>query len=105
MRIKDEDIFKTTFRTYYGHYEFVVIPFRLTNTPTSFMCLINSILHIYLDKFVGIFIDSILIYSKNKQEHEEQLKIILQVLREQQMFAKFSKCDFFKDMIQYLGHT
>ena len=83
VRIKDEDIFKTAFRTRYGHYEFVVMPFGLTNTPTTFMCLMNSILSNYLDKFVVGFIDDILIYSKNKQEHGEHLKIILQVLREQ----------------------
>ena len=69
------------------------------------MCLMNSILSKYLDKFVPVFIDNILIYSKNKQEHEEHLKIILQVLRGQQLCAKFSKCDLFKDIIQYLGHV
>ena len=69
------------------------------------MCLMNSIISSYLDKFVVIFIDDILIYLKNKQEHEEHIKIILQVLREQQLYAKFSKCDFFKDGIQYLGHV
>ena len=77
--------------------------FLLTNAPATFMCLMNSILSNYLDKFVVVFIDDILIYSKNEHEHEEHLKIILQVLREQQLYAKFSKCDFFKDMIQYLG--
>ena len=69
------------------------------------MCLMNNVLSKYLDKFVVVFIDDILIYSKNKQEHEEHLKIILQVLREQQLFSKFNKCDFFKDRIQYLGHV
>ena len=69
MQIKDEDNFKTSFKTYYGPYEFVVMPFGLTNTPTAFMCLMNSILSNYLDKFVVVFIDDILIYSKNKQEH------------------------------------
>ena len=65
----------------------------------------NNILSNYLDKFVVVFIDDILIYSKNEQEHKEHLKIVLQVLREQQLYAKFSKCDFFKDKIQYLGHV
>ena len=102
VQIKDGDIFKTAFRTYYGHYEFVVMPFGLTNAPPAFMCLMNSILSNYLDKFVVVFIDDILNYSKNEQEHKEHLKIILQVLREQELYAKFSKCDFFKDRIKYL---
>ena len=105
VRIKDEDIFKTAFRTRYGHYEFVVMPFGLTNAPAVFMCLMNNIMHKYLDKFVVVFIDDILIYSKNEAEHKEHLRIVLQELREQQLFAKFSKCDFFKDEIQYLGHV
>ena len=93
------------FRTRYGHYEFVVIPFGLTNALAVFMCLMNNVFHKYLDKFVVVFIDDILIYSKTKEEHEEHLKIILQVLSEQQLFSKFSKCDFFKDIILYLGHV
>jgi hypothetical protein len=105
VRIKDEDIYKTTFRMRYGHYEFVVIPFGLTNAPASFMCLMNSILSKYLDKFVIVFIDDILIYSKNEQEHEEHLRIVLQILREKKLYAKLSKCDFYKDKIQYLGHV
>ena len=106
VQIKDEDIFKTTFRTRYGHYEFVIMPFGLTNAPTIFMCLINNVMHKYLDKFVVVFIDDILIYSKSEElEHKEHLKIVLQELREHQFFAKFSKCDFFKDKIQYLGHV
>ena len=71
VRIKDENIFKTTFRTRYGHYEFIVMPFRLTNAPAVFMCLMNNVLHKYLDNFVVFFIDDILIYSKTKEEHEE----------------------------------
>jgi hypothetical protein len=80
VRIKDEDIHKTTFRTRYGHYEFVVVPFGLTNAPTTFMCLMNSVLNKYLDKFVLVFVDDILVYSKTKEEHEEHLKMVLQVL-------------------------
>ena len=81
VQIKDEDIFKTAFRTWYGHYEFIVMPFGLTNSHPVFMCLMNNVLHKYLDKFVVVFIDDISIYSKTKEEHEEHLKIILQVLR------------------------
>lgn len=105
VRIKDEDIFKTSFRTRYGHYKFVVMPFGLKNAPASFMCLMNSILSKYLDKFVIVFIDDILIYSKNEQEHEEHLRIILQFMREHQLYAKFSKWEFFQNKIQYLGHV
>ena len=82
---KDEDIFKNSFRTCFSHYEFVVMPFGLRNVPATFMCLMNNILINYLDKFVFIFIDDMFIYSKNKQEHEEHIKIILQVLREEQL--------------------
>ena len=81
------------------------MPFGLTNAPVVFMCLRNNVLHKYLDNFVVVFIDDILIYSKTKEEHEEHLKIILQVLRGHQLYAKFSKCDFFKDKIQYLVHV
>ena len=105
VRIKDEDIFKTTIRTRYVHYEFVVMSSRLTNAPAVFMCLMNNIMHKYLHNFVVVFIDDILIYSKTEEEHKEHLKIVLQELWEQQLFAKFSKCDFFKDEIQYLGHV
>ena len=98
VRIKDEDIFKLAFRTQYGHCKFVVMPFELTNAPAVFMCLTNNVIHKYLDKFVVVFIDDILIYSKT-EEHKEHLKIVLQELRDHQLFAKFSKCDFFKDKI------
>jgi hypothetical protein len=97
VQIKDEDIHKTTFRTRYGHYEFVVVPFGLTNAPTTFMFLMNNVLNKFLDKFVLVFIDDILIYSKRREEHEEHLKSVLQVLREHKLYAKFSKCDFFKN--------
>ena len=81
------------------------MPFGLTNAPAVFMCLMNNIMHKYLDKFVVVFIYDILIYSKNEAEHKEHLPIVLQELREKQFFAKFSKCDFFRDEIQYLGHV
>eukprot|EP00253_Pinus_taeda_P014522 PITA_14522 len=105
IRIKEEDITKTAFRTRYGHYEFVVLPFGLTNAPATFMCLMNSVFHKFLDKFVLIFIDDILIYSRSRKEHEENLRVVLQTLREHQLYANFCKCDFFKEEIQYLGHV
>ena len=80
------------------------MPFGLTNAPAKFMCMMNNIFSKYLDKFVLVFIDDILVYSKNKEEHEEHLHIVLRVLREHQLYAKFSKCDFYKPQIQYLGH-
>jgi len=83
----------------------VVLPFGLTNAPATFMCLMNSVFHGFLDKFVLIFIDDILIYSRSRKEHEEHLRLVLQTLREHQLYAKFSKCDFFKEEIQYLGHV
>ena len=81
------------------------MPFWLANAPDVFMCLTNNVLHKYLDKFAVVFIDDIRIYSKSKEEHKEHLKIVLQELREHQLYAKFSKCYFFKDKIQYLGHV
>ena len=103
-RIKDEYIHKTALRTRYGHYEFVVVPFGLKNTLATFMCLMNSVFSRYLDKFVLVFLNDILIYSKNEKEHEEHLRLTLQLLREHHLYAKLSKCDFYKDRIQYLGH-
>lgn len=101
---QEEDIRKTAFRTRYGHYEFTVVPLGLTNTPTTFMCLMSGIFRKYLDKFVTVFLDDILIYSKSEEEHEEHLRIALQVLRENQLYAKLSKCSFYQKQNQYLGH-
>ena len=99
VRIRDEDIHKTAFCMRYDHYQFVVMPFGLTNAPANFMCMMNNIFSKYLDKFVLVFIDDILFYSKSKDEHEEHLFILLWVLREHQLYAKFSKCDFYKPQI------
>ncbi|GKA10235.1 putative reverse transcriptase domain-containing protein [Tanacetum coccineum] len=105
LRVRDEDIPKTAFRTRYGHYEFQVMPFGLTNAPAVFMDLMNRVCKPYLDKFVIVFIDDILIYSKNKQEHEEHLKLILELLKKEELYAKFSKCDFWIPKVQFLGHV
>ncbi|GJW37456.1 putative reverse transcriptase domain-containing protein [Tanacetum coccineum] len=94
LRVRDEDIPKTAFRTRYGHYEFQVMPFGLTNAPVVFMDLMNRVCKPYLDKFVIVFIDDILIYSRNKEEHANHLRIILELLRKEKLYAKFSKCDF-----------
>ena len=80
--IKGEDVPKTAFRTRYGHYEFLVVPFGLTNAPAAFMALMNGVFRPYLDKFVIVFIDDILVYSKSKQEHQQHLTAVLQTLRE-----------------------
>ncbi|GJS72149.1 putative reverse transcriptase domain-containing protein [Tanacetum coccineum] len=105
LRVREEDILKTAFRTRYGHYEFQVMPFGLTNTPAVFMDLMNRVCKPYLDKFVIVFIDDILIYSKNKQEHEEHLKLILELLKKEELYAKFSKCEFWIPKVQFLGHV
>ncbi|GKB52916.1 putative reverse transcriptase domain-containing protein [Tanacetum coccineum] len=105
LRIREEDIPITAFRTRYGHYEFQVMPFGLTNAPAVFMDLMNCVCKPYLDKFVIVFIDDILIYSKNKEEHSEHLKTILNLLRSEKLYAKFSKCDFWLDSVQFLGHV
>ena len=94
LQVKEVDVPKTTFRTRYGHYEFLVMPFGLTNAPAAFMDPMNRVFHPYLDQFVVVFIDDILVYSKDTQEHEHQLRIVLQTLRENQLFAKLSKCNF-----------
>ena len=96
VSIKEEDIYKTTFRTRYGHYEFVVVPFGLTNAPTTFMCLRNSVLRPYLDSFVIVFIDDILVYSKNEEEHVEHLVTVLRLLREHQLYVKLNNVVSFK---------
>nr|GFB36133.1 putative reverse transcriptase domain-containing protein [Tanacetum cinerariifolium] len=91
LRVREEDILKTTFRTRYGHYEFQVMPFGLTNAPAVFMDLMNRVCKPYLDKFVIVFIDDMLIYSKDEKEHEEHLRQILELLKKEKLYAKFSK--------------
>ncbi|GJY41668.1 putative reverse transcriptase domain-containing protein [Tanacetum coccineum] len=105
LRVREEDIPKTAFRTRYGHYDFQVVPFGLTNAPAVFIDLMNRVCKPYLDKFVIVFIDDILIYSKNKQEYEGHLKLILELLKKEELYAKFSKCEFWIPNIQFLGHV
>ncbi|GJW55786.1 putative reverse transcriptase domain-containing protein [Tanacetum coccineum] len=104
LRVREEDIPTTAFRTRYEHYEFQVMPFGLTNAPAVFMDLMNRVCKPYLDKFVIVFIDDILIYSRNEEEHASHLRIILELLRKEKLYAKFSKCDFWIHIVQFLGH-
>ncbi|GKA51832.1 putative reverse transcriptase domain-containing protein [Tanacetum coccineum] len=105
LRVREQDIPKTAFRTRYGHYEFQVMPFGLKNDPAVFMDLMNRVCKPYLDKFVIVFIDDILIYSRDEKEHEEHLKAILELLKEEKLYAKFSKCEFWILKVQFLGHV
>ncbi|GJY40376.1 putative reverse transcriptase domain-containing protein [Tanacetum coccineum] len=105
LRVREEDISKTAFRTRYGHYEFQVMPFGLTNAPAVFMDLMNRVCKPYLDRFVIVFIDDILIYSKSRKEHEGHLKLILNLLKKEELYAKFSKCEFWLSKVQFLGHV
>nr|GFB63552.1 putative reverse transcriptase domain-containing protein [Tanacetum cinerariifolium] len=105
LRVREEDVLKMAFRTRYGPYEFQVMPFGLTNAPAVFMNLINRVCKPYFDKFVIVFIDDILIYSKNKKEHKEHLRTILKLLKKDELYAKFSKCEFWIPKIQFLGHV
>nr|GEZ65978.1 hypothetical protein [Tanacetum cinerariifolium] len=104
-KVRDEDIPKMAFRTRYGHYEFQVMPFGLKNAPAVFMDLMNRVCKPFLDKFVIVFIDDILIYSRNKVEHEGHLKQILALLKKEELHAKFSKSDFWLSNVQFLGHV
>ncbi|GKE09757.1 putative reverse transcriptase domain-containing protein [Tanacetum coccineum] len=103
--VREEDIPKTAFRTCYVHYEFQVMSFGLTNAPTVFMDLMNRLCKPYLDRFVIVFIDDILIYSKSRKEHEGHLRLILKLLKEEKLYAKFSKCEFWLSNVQFLGHV
>ncbi|KAL0544225.1 hypothetical protein IC582_019338 [Cucumis melo] len=105
LKVRESDIPKTRFRTRYGHYEFLVMPFGLMNAPAVFMDLMNRIFHQYLDQFVIVFIHDILVYSMDKKAHEEHLRIVLQTLRDKQLYAKFSKCEFWLNQMLFLGHV
>ncbi|WVZ76365.1 hypothetical protein U9M48_024344 [Paspalum notatum var. saurae] len=104
IKIREEDIPKTAFSTRYGIYEYLVMSFGLTNAPAYFMYMMNSVFMNELDKFVVVFIDDILVYSKNEKEHEEHLRIVLSCLREHKLYAKFSKCAFWLKEVAFLGH-
>ncbi|KAL0551923.1 hypothetical protein IC582_011016 [Cucumis melo] len=105
LRIKDKDVPKTAFRSRYGHYEFIVMSFGLTNAPAVFMDLMNRVFREFLDTFVIVFIDDILIYSKTEAEHEKHLRMVLQTLRDNKLYAKFSKCEFWLKQVSFLGHV
>jgi hypothetical protein len=105
IKIRLEDVPKTAFSTKYGLYQYLVMSFGLTNAPTHFMYLMNSIFMLELDKFVVVFIDDILIYSKSEEEHAQHLRVIVQRLRDHQLYAKFSKCAFWLKEVPFLGHV
>ena len=94
MRVKEADIPKIAFQKWYGHFEFIVMFFGLTNAPATFMDLMHRVFQLYQDQFVVVFVDDILVYSKFEEEHEDHLRIVFQVLREHRLYAKFSKCEF-----------
>ena len=105
MKVKDTDIPKTVFRTRYGHFEFTMMPFRLTNAPAAFMDIMHRVFQPYLDQFIVVFVDDILIYSQFEEEHEDHLRVVLQWLRDHQLYAKFSKCEFWIIVVRFLGHV
>ena len=104
IRIRPEDVHKTTFRTRYGHFEFTVLPFGLTNTPTTFTTLMNDVLCPFLDKFVIVYIDDILIYLKSLNKHTEHIHQVLDKLHEHRLYTKMSKCEFGLSELEFLGH-
>ena len=105
LRVREADILKIAFRTRYGHFKFTVMPFGLTNAPAAFMDLMNRVFQPYLDQFGVVFVDDILINSQSEVEHEDHLRIVLQLLRDHQLYAKFSKCEFWLTEVGFLGHV
>ncbi|KAJ9544953.1 hypothetical protein OSB04_024660 [Centaurea solstitialis] len=105
LKVHEEDVPKTAFRTRYGHYEFLVMPFGLTNAPAAFMDMMNRVCRSMLDKSVIVFIDDILVYSKSESDHVKHLREMLETLRKERLYAKFSKCEFWLRKVQFLGHT
>ena len=105
LRVREADIPKTVFRMRYGHFEFIVIPFRLTNAPTTFMDFMHGVFQPYLDRFIVDFVDDILIYFMYEDEHDGHLRIVLQALRDHQLYAKFSKYEFWFTEVRFLGHV
>nr|KYP32146.1 Retrovirus-related Pol polyprotein from transposon 17.6 [Cajanus cajan] len=105
IRVKESDIPKTAFRTRYDHYEYVVMPFDVTNAPAVFMDYMNRIFRPFLDRFVVVFVDDILVYSRSLEDHHEHLRSILEVLRERQLYVKLSKCEFWLSEVRFMGHV
>ena len=104
LRIKDANVHKKVFRTQYGHYEFLVMSFRLTNAPATFMDLMNRVFRPYVDQFVVVFIDDILVYLKDQEEYDTHLRVVLETLRNEQLYAKLSKCEFWLREVSFLRH-
>ena len=104
IRVHPDDVHKTAFRTRYGHFEFLVLPFGLTNAPATFMNLMHTIFRELLDDFVIIFLDDILVYSRDVETHVTHVRQILEILRQNKLYAKVSKCAFFQSSVEYLGH-
>ena len=105
LRIREADIPKAAFKTWYEHFEFMEMPFGLTNAPATFMDLMHRVFQPYLDQFFVVFVDNILIYSPSEEEHDDHLRVVLQLLRDHQMYAKFSKCEFWLTEVRFLGHV
>ena len=105
LRVGEANIPKTAFRTRYEHFEFTVMPFGLTNALAAFMDLMNRVFQPYLDQFVVVFVDDILIYSQSEVEHEDHLRTVLRLLRDHLLYAKFSKCEFWLTEVGFLGHV